>query len=163
DVMGALPEALARRGHEVIVFLPHYRDLVLAEPPRERGRISVPFGARPEPGMVLEAALAGRQARPLPTRHSGGAPPLAPPPPRPLGAAPLLRPPRHLRRSARPPRLPRQRRALPLLLARVPRGHAHDRRGVGRAPRQRPPDRDGAVPDAHAVPRRYRLRAHGIA
>jgi len=73
DVMGALPEALARRGHEVVVFLPRYRDLALPAPPRERGRIEVPFGPRAEPGVVLEAVIPGRQARLVLIDHAGDA------------------------------------------------------------------------------------------
>ncbi len=54
DVLGALPRALVRLGHEVDVVMPRYRGIE-AEP---IGRITVTLG-----GMVVDAAMSRRDAR----------------------------------------------------------------------------------------------------
>jgi starch synthase len=73
DVMCALSEALARRGHDVTVLLPAYRDLALSELPREVARLEVPFGSAPEHAALLEASLPGRRARVHLVNHLGRA------------------------------------------------------------------------------------------
>ncbi len=43
DIVGALPRALARLGHEVSVYVPRYRQTKLDDPQTEVGSITVPF------------------------------------------------------------------------------------------------------------------------
>ncbi|MEK7746174.1 MAG: glycogen/starch synthase, partial [Elusimicrobiota bacterium] len=45
DVAGALPRALAAAGHEVSLFLPHYRTVRSRWPGRLAAKLSFPFGA----------------------------------------------------------------------------------------------------------------------
>jgi starch synthase len=52
DVLGALPRALARLGHQVDVAIPRYRGITAGAP---AGRVTVPFASRSEQGAVFEA------------------------------------------------------------------------------------------------------------
>jgi len=55
DVAGNLPRALAKRGHRLILFLPLYQEIRLKNPAlAEVARVTVPLGAEPVPGVVLE-------------------------------------------------------------------------------------------------------------
>jgi starch synthase len=59
DVVGSLPRALARRGHECIVFLPLYRCTrqVRVPPTPTEHRFEIPIGHRSVPGRLWQSRL----------------------------------------------------------------------------------------------------------
>jgi starch synthase len=66
DVAGALPQALARLGHEVTVVLPRYRGIDTSGMPSRRA--DIPFGAETYPVAFVEAAGTGTLTLPA-DRH----------------------------------------------------------------------------------------------
>src|SRR5262249_15315279 len=56
DVLGALPRALARLGHDVDVVLPRYRSIDAGEP---IGRLTVPVGPQSVDAYVFQARTDG--------------------------------------------------------------------------------------------------------
>jgi starch synthase len=64
DVLGALPNQLAERGHDVWVFLPFYRQVRLQDPPVTfAGRVRVDFPDGPRQASLLETRAPGGTAR----------------------------------------------------------------------------------------------------
>jgi len=64
DVLGALPNQLAERGHDVWVFLPFYREVRLKDPPITfAGRVRVDFPDGPRQASLLETRAPGGAAR----------------------------------------------------------------------------------------------------
>src|SRR5262245_3321552 len=64
DVLGALPNQLAERGHDVWVFLPFYREVRLKDPPVAfPGRVRVDLPDGPRQASLLETRAPGGAAR----------------------------------------------------------------------------------------------------
>jgi starch synthase len=59
DIVGALPRALARLGHEVSVYVPRYRQTKLDDPQTEVGSITIPFDDKYRFCSVLTAGASG--------------------------------------------------------------------------------------------------------